>query len=126
MVARELHERSDTQVLHARLATPTPVLHAQAATRALHARTDVQVLRARTVTRDNQSIEFYHINKKLHDMIRNSPHNTRAMESRIDEDKSDDSGEDSSDLGEDVGEDEDSFSGSQNDSDNVPISTLFD
>ena len=74
----------------------------------------------------NQSIEFYHINKKLHDMIRNSPHNTRAMESRIDEDKSDDSGEDSSDLGEDVGEDEDSFSGSQNDSDNVPISTLFD
>ena len=40
----------------------------------------------------------------------------------------DDSGLDKSDLGEDGSEDEDSFSGmpSQNDSDNVPISTLFD
>ena len=72
-------------------------------------------------------------------MIRNSADNVRAMASRAD-DESDDSGQDKSDLGEDGGEDssdlggedggedEDtsSFSGSQNDSDNVPISTLFD
>ena len=38
----------------------------------------------------HQSIELYNINSKLHDMIRDSPHNVRAMYSSIGEEESDD------------------------------------
>ena len=63
----------------------------------------------------HQSIELYNINSKLHDMIRDSPHNVRAMYSSIGEEESDDDlddddesegGSGSGELsGEDLGED---------------------
>ena len=46
----------------------------------------------------NQSIEPYQINENLHDMIRNSPHNTRKMFSTIEDNECDtESGSDDDD-----------------------------
>ena len=73
----------------------------------------------------NQSIEYYNINEKLHDMIRDSPHNVRIMSSKVGEDEMDED-ETDGDGGEDEGNIPDS-SGSDSDiDDRVPISSLFD
>lgn len=73
----------------------------------------------------NQSIEYYNINEKLHDMIRDSPHNVRSMSSKVREDEMDED-ETDGDGGEDESNTSDS-SGSDSDSDDrVPVSSLFD